>query len=102
MGGEPFFLFLDRLSVHRMKTVDKCMRDNSITPVFNCAGFPDGNPIEICFSQCKLRYKKERLNALINEQVFDVEEGIDRSLEAITPELVRKSACRSIYLLHNT
>jgi hypothetical protein len=50
MGGEPFFLFLDRLSVHRMKTVDKCMRDNKITPVFNCAGFPDGNPIEICFS----------------------------------------------------
>ena len=102
MLGEEFFLFMDRLSVHRMNTVRESLFKHKVNPIFNCAGFPDGNPIECCFSQVKLRYKKERLNALINNREFDIEEEIGRSLETITPELVRASEKRSFYMLHNT
>jgi hypothetical protein len=102
MGGEEFFLFMDRLVVHRMNTVKEHMYKCKINPIYNCAGFPDGNPIECCFSQVKLRYKKARLNALVNRREFDIEEGIDSALEAITPELVAASERRSIYFLHNT
>ena len=102
MGGEEFFLFMDRLSVHRMGTVKESMYKHKINPIYNCAGFPDGNPIECCFSQVKLRYKKARLNALVNRRDFDIEEEIDGALEAITPELVEASEKRSKYMLHNT
>jgi transposase len=93
---------MDRLSVHRMITVRESLYKHKINPIFNCAGFPDGNPIECCFSQVKLRYKRERLNALVNKREFDIEDEIDRSLEAITPELVEASERRSFYMLHNT
>ena len=85
-----------------MNTVRESLFKHKVNPIFNCAGFPDGNPIECCFSQVKLRYKKERLNALINNREFDIEEEIGRSLETITPELVRASEKRSFYMLHNT
>jgi hypothetical protein len=42
------------------------------------------------------------MNALVNERVFDVDQAIVDSLDVITPELVKASAKRSIYLLHNT
>ena len=42
------------------------------------------------------------MNALVNEKEFDIEEGINRSLDQITPELVKACAKRSIYKLHNT
>ena len=102
MGGEEFYLFLDRASFHKTPLINQAFYNLKIRPIFNCAGFPDGNPIECCFSQVKLRYKKERLNALVNGRDFDIEEEIDKSLEAITPELVAASEKRSFYMLHNT
>ena len=49
-----------------------------------------------------MRYKKARLNALVNRREFDIEEEIDSALEAITPELVAASERRSIYIMNNT
>ena len=102
MGGEAFALFMDRLTVHRMITVKAKMLELNIFPIYNIPASPETNAIETCFAQCKLKYKRERLNALVNERDFDVEEGINRSLDAITPELVKACAKRSVYKLHNT
>jgi hypothetical protein len=72
MGGEPFSLFMDRLTVHRMLTVKQEMMDLNIFPIYNCPASPDLNAIETCFAQCKRKYKRERLNALVNQEEFDV------------------------------
>ena len=88
MGGGPFFLFMDQLTVHRMVTVKDKMAEYGITPIYNASASPELNAIETCFAQVKHRYKKERMIALINRREFDVEEGMARAFEAITPELV--------------
>ena len=102
MGELPFALYMDRLTVHRMITVKERMRNLNIFPIYNCPASPDTNAIETCFAQCKLWYKRERMNALVNERDFNVEEGINKSLDVITPSLVKACAKRSIYKLHNT
>ena len=101
MGEEPFALFMDRLTVHRMITVKEKMLKLGIFPIYNIPASPETNAIETCFAQCKLTYKRQRLNALVNEQNFDIEEGISEALDVITPELVKACAKRSIYKLHN-
>ena len=73
MGGEPFFLFMDRLSVHMMLTVKDKLDELDITPIYNCSASPDLNPIETCFAQVKLRYKKNRMIALVHKREFDTE-----------------------------
>ena len=78
------------------------MNELNIFRILNVPASPDFNAIETCFAQCKRRYKKERVNALVNEREFDVEQAIADSLDEITPELVKASTKRSIYLLHNT
>ena len=66
MGGEPFYLYMDRLSVHMMLSVKQRMNEYDITPIYNCSASPDLNAIETCFAQVKLRYKKNRMIALIH------------------------------------
>ena len=73
----------------------------NIYPIFNIADSPDLNAIEVCFSFVKLSYKKQWLNALANNKDFDKDEAIDRAFEKVTPELVKASAKRSVYMLHN-
>ena len=68
MGNEPFFLFMDRLSVHRMKTVKEKLQEFGITPIYNCSASPDLNAIETCFAQVKLKYKKNRCIALMHRE----------------------------------
>ena len=77
MGGEPFALYLDQLSVHKMKSVRKLYSEYNIFPIFNLPGQPEMNPIETCFSQVKLIYKKLRLNALVNQREFSMDDAID-------------------------
>ena len=50
MGEEPFYLFMDRLSVHMMLTVKDKLSQHNITPIYNCSASPDLNPIETCFA----------------------------------------------------
>jgi hypothetical protein len=50
MGGDPFALFMDRLSVHKMNTVQEKMRSLNIFRILNCPASPDFNAIETCFA----------------------------------------------------
>ena len=50
MGEEPFSLFMDRLTVHRMISVKEEMRRLNIFPIYNCPAAPDFNAIETCFA----------------------------------------------------
>ena len=51
------------------------MTELSIFPIYNIPASPETNAIETCFAQCKLSYKRERMNSLVNEIEFDIEEG---------------------------
>ena len=57
MGSEPFALFMDNLQPHKTPAVMKKYEQYEIKPIFNLAGSPDLNAIEICFSFVKLSYK---------------------------------------------
>ena len=78
------------------------MAELEIYPIYNIPASPETNAIETCFAQCKLKYKRERLNALVNGNEFDIEEEISKALDVITPDLVKACAKRSVYKLHNT
>ena len=101
MNGEAFCLYLDQLNIHKMITVRESCEAHNIYLILNAAAMPDLNAIETCFCQVKLKYKQQRLHALVNEIEFDVEDAINKALEVITPELVKACVKRSIYLLHN-
>ena len=102
MGGEPFALFMDNLICHKTEAVMEMYAKYDIDPIFNIADSPDFNAIEVCFSAVKLSYKQQWLNACANGIGFDKDEAIDRAFEKVTPDLVKHSVQRSIYLLHNT
>ena len=102
MGGDPFALYVDQLSVHKTKEVWKLYHKYDIQLILNIPASPEMNPIESCFSQVKRIYKQKRLNALVNEIEFDMDEAIERAFEYITPDLVKNCAARSFWTLHNT
>ena len=41
MGGQPFYLFMDQLSVHKNGLCREKMDEHGITPIFNCAASPE-------------------------------------------------------------
>jgi hypothetical protein len=57
MGGEPFALYVDQLSVHKTKEVWKLYHKYDIRLILNVPASPEMNPIESCFSQVKRIYK---------------------------------------------
>ena len=102
MGGEPFALFMDNLICHKTEAVMNMYAKHDILPIFNIADSPDYNPIEVCFAAVKLSYKQQWLNACANGLEFDKDKAIDKAFEKITPDLVKHSVKRSIFLLNNT
>ena len=100
MGGDAFALFMDNLACHKTPAVMEMYQKYNILPIFNIADSPDLNPIEVCFSFVKLSYKQQWLNACANNIEFDKDEAIDKAFNKITPELVKHSVGRSVYLLH--
>ena len=66
MGGQPFYLFMDQLRIHKMLTVREKMQEHGITWIYNASASPELNAIETCFAQVKLKYKRERMRALIH------------------------------------
>ena len=50
MGEQPFALFMDRLTVHRMLTVKEKMNQLGIFPIYNIPASPETNAIETCFA----------------------------------------------------
>ncbi len=74
----------------------------NILPIYNIADSPDFNPIEICFSVVKRAYKEQWLNMCANNKEFDKDEAIGKAFNKISPEMVKHSVERSVYLLHNS
>lgn len=88
MGKVPFYLFMDKLSIHTSKaTKDECAR-RCIYPIFNVTASPEFNPIETVFAFVKKKYSRARLNALANTEPFDLDREVKKAFNCVTPELV--------------
>ena len=102
MDYEPFYFYADNYFVHDTDDAKECYRDMNITRVKNISYAPDLNPIEACFSHVKRLFNKARLNALANDEDFDMEKNIKKAFKVITPELVANCAKRSTALLRDS
>ena len=57
-------IFLDRLSVHRMKSVANICAERQIKLIMNASYSPDYNPVEGVIGLAKNDIKKKRWNAV--------------------------------------
>ena len=58
----------------------------NIEAIFNCAYFPDGNPIELIFSMTKNAFKRMKTNDILNGRNRDTVDLVKKSFENITKE----------------
>ena len=100
MKDKNFALLMDQAPVHRSNEVLDFCREKGIFPILSVSYSPDLNPIESVFAFVKNRFKKERLNTLMNNKDFDIEGCIRSSFLAVTADLVKANADRSYALLH--
>ena len=68
---------MDNLAVHRSNATLEYMSKLGLTPIFNASYSPTYMPIEGCFSQVKLVYKRLNTNAVVNWQTLKTAEWID-------------------------
>ena len=92
-------LYCDNLRVHETAEAEALLKELGIKQQMCLKYAPDTNPIEACFSQVKLRFNRERCNALSKEEPFDRVAGIKRAFKAITPKLVASCYKRSLSIL---
>ena len=59
------------------------MKEYGFEYIFNPPYSPAANPIEECFAQVKRRYKKERINSVVNEENKSTEDMIEKCFNVI-------------------
>ena len=74
-------VFLDNLSVHKTKDVQKKLKEHSIPCLFNVPYQPDFNPCESCLSKVKNYYKREKLKCLVRNESVNYEELIKQAIK---------------------
>ncbi len=85
MGGKPFAMYMDNLTLHKTVKAKKLYEKLNILPIYSITYMPQFNPIEYCFSQVKRVFNKNRLWALANDVPFDMEDQISDAFDVITP-----------------
>ena len=94
----PITFFADNLSQHHAAEDDLRNRLD-IQFIFNKRDSPDWNPIEAVFAQAKLRYRKDKLNHLANDNPFDIDAAIERAFKKIPLPTIQNCIERSSRLL---
>ena len=92
-------LYCDSLSVHKSKETRPWWEKLDIVRIFNVGYSPEFQPIEACFSQVKREFCKERLNALVNQEEFEVVKVIRQAFRLVSPQLVANCVKKSMHLL---
>ena len=90
---------MDNLRVHKTNVMKQMYTRLNITPLYNVPYFPDGNPIEACFSQVKRNFKSNRLNCLVNNKYFNEDDAIRKAFDEIKPQHVSNNVKRSFEAL---
>ena len=101
MNWKPFYLFMDKLSVHLANNAKELYERYKITTIYNVTASPEYNPIETVFAHVKAQYRRARLNALANTQVFNLDIEVRNAFNVVTTDLVNACFKRSYFLLKN-
>ena len=83
LGGKPFALFLDNLSVHKTNLSKELFLELQVTPIFNIPYSPQFNGIESYFSLLKHEYKKMILEQVMKGDPVDAVTLIKASIEKV-------------------
>ena len=82
-GATRVHCFMDNLKAHKgPEVVDEC-NELDIVPIWNVPYRCEFQPIELVFAQVKRVYKKNKLNAFMNERVFNYKEEIQRAFDSV-------------------
>ena len=85
--------------MHKSKETRPWWERLDIVRIFNVGYSPEFQPIEACFSQVKREFCKERLNALVNQEEFEVVKVIRQAFGLVSPQLVASCVKKSMHLL---
>jgi len=88
VGERKVVLVLDNLSVHTCKFTQHRMSHHGFTWAYTVPYWPAGNPIEECFAQFKLTFKKLKLQNIVNLGRKCTEELIEKAFKVVTKKLV--------------
>jgi hypothetical protein len=77
---------MDNLAVHKSYVVRDELARLNIEVIFNCAYYPDGNPIELIFSMTKNAFKRMKTNDILNGRTRDTVDLVKKSFVNITRE----------------
>ena len=81
-------LYMDNLGLHKSKSTRKIYDEQRFRYIFNPSFSPFGNCIEECFAQSKHRFKKLRLQNMMNGGQQSNEEMIELAFERVNKDLV--------------
>ena len=81
-------IVMDNLRVHNCNTVMERLDELGIEYIFTPAYSPDFNPIEIVFSIFKNKFKRMRINSIVNGREINYEAEIHRIFGLIEKEKV--------------
>ena len=97
--GKKLALFMDNLWFHKTNDMKKVFQQYDIFPLYNIPYSPETAPIEACFSVVKCRYKRMRLQCLVNDQPFDAEQHIHEAFDLVTGKHVANCVAHSMRIL---
>ena len=80
--------YMDNLSVHKAKSVQKLLKEQRFKVIFNPPYSPWGNPIEECFSVVKRDYRKAKLRRITKGTSETDEDLVEKAFEKVDSKLV--------------
>ena len=92
-------VYMDNLTTHTCNKTAKVLVDQRYRHIFNPPYSPFGNPVEECFAKVKHRYKKMRLNNIVNDIQMDPNEIIEECFKSVDIKLVKGCVRHSKYLI---
>ena len=98
-GKKRFAAFLDNASFHRAHVVKDMAKELGVQIIWNVPYSPEYNPIEGAFSIVKNHFKRERLNAMLNDRIFSFQKGIQAAFKELTIPKIASMVARSHKLL---
>lgn len=93
-------VFMDNLSVHRTKSIQKQLDELDIPSIFSVPYSPDLNPVEHCFSKIKNHYKRKKLNMLMAGEDFDVDSLIEGAVAQLKKSDIVNNVRLSLKLIN--
>lgn len=89
MKLKPFALFMDNAPFHKSNEVRDGLEEMNITRIMNVPYSPWYNGIEGCFSVVKNHFKRRRLNYMVNNKSYVIQELIKESFSKLTKSKVQ-------------